>query len=481
MFSRIFYYLAGIDQRIISECPATDRLWATHLGLSLLLAFVVVFGISFHATGYVVDGLPMRAVVSLVIALTIFLFDRAIYQSDWFSQGLLVIGGREQPLDRRRAARITVRLAISLALAFILSIFLELAVFSDTISAKIKQNHLKTNQNTFDDIKKAEAAYDAEIASRKTRLVDLENTYSKEAANEVILSGNAKAQFEALENQKSEIKKKTNGLTHFIADFEKQIYTFQQDMNAEELGISVRPHNTGLAKRGPRYEWAKREKELIEKVLAGKKQELLELDAKTKQLEDSQQRLVAEATAERQRNRADFESKRDNLGKRIEREKLELQEMQALRTARFDSFRKTATDSPAFQKLRDDPLARMTAYQELKNDPKDGGTIVFFSWMTKLFVIFLEVVPVLAKIFFSPPSVYAARIRSVVERESELAFLAKERDVYSDKLTTLAKEQELSKWREELDEAQRRRERAAILQEQVVREFPFRSAGTDRS
>ena len=59
----------------------------------------------------------------------------------------------------------------------------------------------------------------------------------------------------------------------------------------------------------------------------------------------------------------------------------------------------------------------MTAYQQLKNDPTDGATITLFSWMTKLLVIFLEIVPVVAKIFFSPPSVYAARVQANVARE----------------------------------------------------------------
>jgi hypothetical protein len=63
----------------------------------------------------------------------------------------------------------------------------------------------------------------------------------------------------------------------------------------------------------------------------------------------------------------------------------------------------------------------MTAYQELKNDPKDGATIIWFSWMTKLLVIFLEVVPVVAKMFFSPPSVYAARIQAEVARQAARA------------------------------------------------------------
>jgi hypothetical protein len=51
--------------------------------------------------------------------------------------------------------------------------------------------------------------------------------------------------------------------------------------------------------------------------------------------------------------------------------------------------------------------------------------------MTKLLVIFLEVVPVVAKMFFSPPSVYAARIQAQVEREGARA--RRENDPFRDK------------------------------------------------
>ena len=46
--------------------------------------------------------------------------------------------------------------------------------------------------------------------------------------------------------------------------------------------------------------------------------------------------------------------------------------------------------------------------------------------MTRFLVIFLEIVPVVAKLFFSPPSAYAARIQAEVEREREKARLASE-------------------------------------------------------
>ena len=49
----------------------------------------MVLGISFHATGYMIADPWVRGGVSLVIALTVFMFDRALYQSDWFYQGFL--------------------------------------------------------------------------------------------------------------------------------------------------------------------------------------------------------------------------------------------------------------------------------------------------------------------------------------------------------------------------------------------------------
>src|SRR5271166_4824108 len=63
MMSRPFCYIAGIDQNTLSACPTTDKLWATHLGFSLCLSFLVVLGISFHATGYVIPDTRMRLIV----------------------------------------------------------------------------------------------------------------------------------------------------------------------------------------------------------------------------------------------------------------------------------------------------------------------------------------------------------------------------------------------------------------------------------
>ena len=79
MIRRALYQIAGIDRATIETCPATDRIWAAHLGFALCLSFTVVLGISYHATGYMIANTGTRLLVSLVIALTVFMFDRALY------------------------------------------------------------------------------------------------------------------------------------------------------------------------------------------------------------------------------------------------------------------------------------------------------------------------------------------------------------------------------------------------------------------
>ena len=69
MFQRILNYIAGVDRETLATCPPTDRIWAAHLGVSLCLSFIVVFGITFHATSYMIADVRYQVATSLVIAL----------------------------------------------------------------------------------------------------------------------------------------------------------------------------------------------------------------------------------------------------------------------------------------------------------------------------------------------------------------------------------------------------------------------------
>ena len=55
MIRRTLYQIAPAYRETLATCPATRQNYGrSHLGLSLLLSFTVVLGITFHATGYVI-------------------------------------------------------------------------------------------------------------------------------------------------------------------------------------------------------------------------------------------------------------------------------------------------------------------------------------------------------------------------------------------------------------------------------------------
>src|SRR5262245_54390609 len=131
MIQRVACHIAGVDRETLSSCPATDKLWVAHLAFSLTLSFIVVLAITFHATGYVIANVWMRLAAAAVVATTVFLFDRALYQSDWFFQRLPVGWTSDEHratpwLTLRRFLRIGGRLMISFGLAWVIAVFLEL-------------------------------------------------------------------------------------------------------------------------------------------------------------------------------------------------------------------------------------------------------------------------------------------------------------------------------------------------------------------
>src|SRR6185295_9707173 len=143
---------------------------------------------------------------SLVIALTVFMFDRALYQSDWFYQGFLwqsgpAPDGRAGGGKSRRFLRITIRLGMSFGLAWVIAVFLELAIFSDTITDKIKRDHVTVNQPIFQKIEQYQAGLGAEIEQRRKSLAALESVYREELAREPVVETPEPAQLNELEQQ----------------------------------------------------------------------------------------------------------------------------------------------------------------------------------------------------------------------------------------------------------------------------------------
>lgn len=423
MIRRALFHIAGVDRATLESCPETDKVWAAHLGFALCLSFVVVFGISLHATGYMIADPSMRATVSLVIALTVFMFDRALYQSDWFYQGFFwrsyAEGDAREMRPTRRFLRIAIRLAMSLGLAWVVATFLELAIFSDTITDRIKRDHVTANEPVYQRVAAYQAEIAAEIERKRNDVAALETLYRNELAAAPPVDIPEPADIAELAQQIRVLDAQENDLRFELRQTQEQIRSYAADMNAEQLGQRVSAANSGRPGAGPRYQFARQQKEVYEAQRTAREAEIGALRAKRDDLGVAQARLASDFATRREQARTALQGRRDGIRAQVEQARSALTGLEESRLSRIEEFRQKALAASDFQKLKDDPLSRMTAYQELKNDPKDGATITLFSWMTKFLIIFLEIVPVVAKLFFSPPSVYALRIQEEVARERQ--------------------------------------------------------------
>lgn len=434
MIQRFLHFIAGVDRKTLASCPATDKMWATHLGLSLLLSFTVVFGVTFHATGYMIESVPTRLLVALVVAMTVLMFDRALCQSDWFSQGSLwspgasVQTGAQARQSVWRFTRIAIRLSLSLGLAWVIAMFLELAIFSGTISDKIERDRVAANQPIFDKIGQFEAQLDAEGERRRDKIVELEAVMRTGFAGSSTLDPALAARSEAIEQQIKLLDRREGEVRADLKQIDESIQSYAADMVAEEFGQKLRPTNSGKAGTGPRFEFAKRQRQSFEAQRTARYAEIAQLDARRAQLRDAQGQVAAEAQAMREKERSAFLAQREALQLEINAARADLKQFDATKGERVEELRNRLYSELNYQAKTDatDPLTRIAAYQALKNDPKDGTIMTLFSWMTRFFIVFLEVVPVIAKIFFSPPSVYAAKIQAEVQRQRREIVLGDE-------------------------------------------------------
>ncbi len=423
MIQRVLGIIAGVDRKTLQSCPASDKLWAAHLGASLCLSFIVVLGVSFHATGYMIDNIWTRLLVSTVIALTVLMFDRALCQSDWFYQGTL---WNNAPIQSRaeakqtawRFVRVGIRLALSFGLAWVIAMFLELAIFSSTINEKIEADRVAANQPIYDKIANFEAGLNAEAKRRLADIEQLEALHRDALTEQPKPEPSTQARTEDIEKQIKSVADREAGIRADIAEIDKTIQRYTADMNAEEFGLKAAPNNSGRPGVGPRYEFAKKQRQAFLAQRAEREAEIPQLHARRDDLRAVQAKITADALAAREQERAAIKARADALQQRIDVARADLKQFEADKAASVADFRKKVMADSYFQDKKDkfDPLTRIAAYQELKNDPRDGATMTLFSWMTRFFIIFLEIVPVVAKIFFSPPSVYAAKIQAEVER-----------------------------------------------------------------
>ena len=398
----------------MKDCPGVDRLWATQLGISLIIAFCFVSSISYYSLGYFIHSEVARISIALLIASVVALFDRALFQSDWFHMGLIQHVREEIRIEQttqakllilaRYCGRILLRLGVSLLIAFTLSLFVEVAVFGDAISEKIDANFRRENSDYYARLKAQTNASDDGIAVVAGKIATIEAQIGdrRQRVQAAMNSDDRRIydrDWQAIKDKDAEIK----SLQVKIDENDKSIRAWRDDIQAEINGVKLKAEHTGLSGCGPVCETKKgfiqnadRENAEWKARQTLYRKEVQELDKRLSEIVAKYESADKAFVEERRREREEL--------------KQELAALSAGREAKLSKIEGELKQAGIFRERRDDPIIRVRYLKELKDDRERGDVVSEISLMIKLFMMFLEIAPVVGKMFFSPPSPNYSRL-----------------------------------------------------------------------
>lgn len=412
-----FCRIAGVDPVALEDCPATDRVWAAQLGFSLLLNFVVVFGLTYYSIGYFLGEIYARVFVAFMVAAVVTTFDRALFQFDWFTVALLheahdLDRGRNAPWRRLAAFarplwRLSFRLLISLAIAYTLSVFAELAVFDEAIRERMAADNFSQNAQYRQRVADFEKGLDEKTAARRAVISRVEGEIT--ALQRGFVSHTDQDEYDLLRRDAADARNRIATIEGALADNEKRIRDLNEDIYAERYGLKDKPHRTGRPGcDAPSLCYnlvvtVRETRDANDKLL----KEIDALRARASELDGKASDLV--------KRRAASESEVVTARRKdLETLRAEAAAIEAQRPALIADYEAQLKRDGVYLPLRDDPIIRLGVMDELRRDPVRGPAFTQMSYLIKAFIAFLELAPVLAKIFFAPPTVYSARIRTAV-------------------------------------------------------------------
>lgn len=492
--SLLIYKVAGIDTESIEIAPKVDKIYGHHLGVALSFTFIIVFMIGFYSFSYI-GGRSIEydiatssfinvksneslifflsVLIAFTIAMIITLFDRMLFMSDWFHVRPFGVDKHYSVPESatyglKKLFRIIIRIAMSLAVAYSLSIFLELKVFESEVLRNMQIRHLEDNKPIYNDLRD----YKKELEESKENLnnelnnelnilqgdynIILKNDPSDLVSNPDIakldtkIINNTSKQNAAIQKIRSEYKDELYSLDQkcekhdqSILTISKEIEIYKKNRDAEIAGYN--PENlaniSGKPTCGPRCTyWKKQIRNASEKrddyialkntITSQIRHINSEINARIQTIDGNFNKINQELLKNKNKITDAIRKKfvgddehRDKVLKRYDAKitalkKKIIKEEEEI-TLRYNSKKEALFSGTEFKPLTDGPLSRLTALNLLKH-PKietlESKTIIKFSFWVKAFVIFLEIVPVLSKMFFSPPTSYAFIVQGKVGR-----------------------------------------------------------------
>lgn len=412
------------------------------------------FSDSFDGSTSLIFQVISATIIACNLAVIFYIFYRNFSKSKGMS-GFLPSMGELPPTPNllQKMLRVSIRLTVSVFVAFALSTFLELRVYETNILSTLSKWHFEENESIYqtysERLNAIESSIDPHIQSVERAQNAVDNLTQASAGdisealdkinNEIKLLVNQyrKDEAELILERSSKLDPFQKRLT-LIRDSASQIQekiTYYKRREAEELtGTNDLndPNASNSAGDGDLAESArsqaiallslKKEKDdeisrLVEDIDTINSLYEQRLKTRLSAFDDQRNLLAADKKAITERQVSNSDDLQLQLASAQARLKLATEGLEGAREAQaidFENARKALLEHPEFSPLQAGPLERLKALQYIKSSEKFGEIISRYTLILKLFVIFLEVVPVATKIFFSPPSLYATIVQTTL-------------------------------------------------------------------
>jgi Domain of unknown function (DUF4407) len=462
---RALCHIAGVDYERLRSCSLGDRQFATRIGLQLLFSSTFLFSIfaSSLLIGFGDDPITDCIVVAMafITAGVVLLVDIQIVQSDFYHHGFEL--ARDRGLDQKgylwakikRPATVSLRLLLSMTIAFAFATFFELRLFGSDIKRQIDEDYRKTNAVIFREV---EATYDANVS-----LIDIE--ISHQAAALAVLNRQ-----EELLRQKLFGNSETDREIEVMTDKFKQLSIAKQAADTEALrregdavneknGVKETAEHSGKKGEGYLYRNATERARLATLESARLVGEIADVRFALSAVRDRRERQINKSNefigaGLRKINEevATTHSRRDELNKKREQAILD----------RENRILAIAQEQPEFAPKTDGFLARVEALETLKEKPE----VARITFWTTIVIMAVEVSAVLGKVFFSTPTLYAVRTALEFENAVEKLVMSASVAGRDNEAAAIRKDIEIEVLRQELatKRASRRTKEEAMQQ-----------------
>jgi hypothetical protein len=336
--------------------------------------------------------------VALLVATTISLVDRLFFQADWFAQAERETAGEATSWPLRRWFIAAVRIGLSISVAIVVAGFIDLFLFRSDIDQQIERMVRRENASAFAQIEQRKQELDDRLSVSKNNLTLAEDALRAAQEKEVSVRGD--------KDSPTEFDKEISQEEHSLTMKTVEERSVRAEIARNELERDTSPVHPGVAPTAQYFEAIDKlrlSNAHLNRVLSDK----MVLEAKLDNLTKSKQvaydgdlnffhNAVEQARAERDSKLARYQEEarvRDN------------------KIAEYTAF---VMAQPTFVKTEKGLFNQVLAYDQLKQ----AWPIWWESVATTLFIIFIEAAPILAKIFFSPSSVYAISLAKRVSDAS---------------------------------------------------------------